>query len=148
MDLKILKSVIAAMDAAVQPYEIGGILGMRKGDVIDEVAMDVISSIPVRQCSYTPNVNYLNQVLEQWQKNEIIFRGIFHIHFAGVRTLSEGDRKYIEAIMQAMPEDIDYLYFPIFVLPKRELVCYKAVFINGCIDIRDEKVTIVDCQSL
>ena len=28
--------------------------------------------------------------------------------------------------MQAMPAQIEYLYFPIFVLPERELVSYKA----------------------
>lgn len=144
VQLIILKSKIDEIDTAVQPYEIGGILGAKRNDVIDVVHIDVPSLIPMRKCSYTPNVDYLNCVLEQWQENGIAFRGVFHTHFAGVRTLSAGDKEYIKTIMLAMPENIENLYFPVYVLPQRELVCYKAAFIKDQIVIQEEAVSIVD----
>lgn len=106
------------------PPEIGGILGGIKDDVM-VVEFDKCE-IRQRRCSYTPNVNYLNTVIDFWEKEKIKFLGIFHSHYFGVKSLSEGDQKYIYTIMRNMPDDIPKLYFPIVVMPDKEIVVYKA----------------------
>lgn len=123
-------------------YEIGGILGSCNGNVIDSVVIDKLDTDPIRRCSYEPNVEYLNQNIELWQKKGISFKGIFHTHFIGVKTLSCGDIEYINSIMKAMPKQIEYLYFPVFVLPDCELICYKANFTDGKVHIQEDILTI------
>lgn len=126
------------------PSEIGGIMGSHNNDLIDEIVIDKPDQANARMCSYYPNVDFFNQVIEGWQKNNICFMGIFHTHFFGVTSLSSGDKKYIDAIMKSMPSYIECLYFPIFVLPNRELVCYKAQKRNGTVDVCKEDVYIED----
>lgn len=142
--MRILKSVIDTINDSISglPPETGGILGSHDNELIDEVVMDSPVPTNTRPCSYFPNVDFLNQNIKLWQDNGISFAGIFHTHFAGVKTLSCGDRKYINAIMCAMPQQINGLYFPVFVLPDRELVCYKAIRTNGIIDIQAEELVI------
>lgn len=146
--MKILRSVVDIMNAAVCPYEIGGLLGSRGEEVIDEIAVDAAAIPPARRCSYTPDVERLNRIIAQWSRNGIALRGVFHTHFAGVRSLSAGDKKYIQTIMEAMPACVEYLYFPIYVIPDRVLVCYKAVVVNGWVDIREENVTLEEKAAL
>lgn len=107
------------------PPETGGILGSDSNDVITDIILDIKSNTG-HCCSYSPNVDFLNSCIAEWAERNIQFVGIFHTHFAGVQTLSEADKKYIVSIMQAMPGGIDKLYFPIYVLPDRELICYVA----------------------
>lgn len=52
--------------------------------------------------------------------------GVFHTHFYGVNTLSEGDRAYIKQIMAAMPDGLECLYFPLIVFPDKEMIVYQA----------------------
>jgi len=122
-----------------EPPETGGIIGSTDGELIDKVVMDVPESPGEYMCYYAPNVDFLNKNIEIWQNEGIEFKGVFHTHFVGVETLSCSDKQYIVAIMRAMPEEIKYLYFPIFVLPDQKMVCYKAS-LNDCdIEIvRDE----------
>ena len=139
--MRILKSVIDMIDSLVsaQPPETGGIIGSTNGELIDKVVMDVPESPGEYMCYYAPNVDFLNENIEIWQNKGIEFKGVFHTHFVGVETLSYSDKQYIIAIMKAMPEEIKYLYFPIFVLPDRKMVCYKASLKNCNIEItRDE----------
>lgn len=126
--MKILNSVLSEINAAISdiPPETGGILGSTDGDIIDRLVMDHPAEIPAKRCAYAPNTDFLNQCIGQWQESRIAFRGIFHTHFGSVRTLSCSDVKYINAIMAAMPDSIHFLYFPVFVLPDRVLVCYQA----------------------
>ncbi len=142
--MRILKSVIDMIDSLVseQPPETGGILGCHDNEIIDEVVMDLPNPHTLKNCSYTPNVSFLNQNIELWQSNNINFKGIFHTHYFGVETLSCGDKKYITEIMYGLPKCIEYLYFPIFVLPNRELICYKAIRENKAILIREESLII------
>ena len=62
--------------------------------------------------------------------------GMFHVHFGGTESLSEGDKEYIVRIMEVMPKKIGCLYFPVVVMPERKVVAYKAVRNNvlpeGC----------------
>lgn len=121
-------------------YEIGGILGSRDGYAVTDFVLDIPESKPDHPCVYAPNVGFLNDRIETWQHDGIHFMGLFHTHFAGVRTLSCLDMQYINKIMLAMPEGIQYLYFPLFVLPERELVAFKAERREGKVLVVEERV--------
>ena len=138
----ITQSVIDIINRSVSdvPPETGGILGSSDGKQIDHVVMDMPGTNHLKMCAYYPNVAFLNQTIAQWQDNGVSFMGLFHTHFFGVRTLSIGDRKYIREIMNAMPESVDKLYFPLFVLPEREMVCYKALRTNRSAEVSEEAV--------
>lgn len=135
--MKISSEVVEIVNNSISGFssETGGILGSRNQDVIDEVVMDLQNERSESRCTYSPNVDYLNRQIVSWQERGIDFKGMFHTHFAGVRTLSDSDKDYIERIMMAMPLQITTLYFPVFVLPDREFVCYKAERLNGKIVI-------------
>ncbi len=143
--MKIKRTVLEKINAAVpdNPPETGGILGSSDGNVIDRLVMDYPSEIPERLCSYSPNTDFLNSCISDWQESNISFMGIFHTHFVGVKTLSCGDRNYINTIMAAMPDSIGYLYFPVFVLPDRSLVCYKAEKNGSMISIVQDELQIL-----
>lgn len=124
----ILKSTFELLSRGISTtcFECGGILGSNKNEVIDNVVIDTVSHKSGKKCSYAPNVEFFNECILKWQNQSIRFLGIFHTHFMGVKTLSMADKKYIETIMTAMPEEVDYLYFPIFVLPQKEFSGYIA----------------------
>lgn len=140
--MKIRKTVLKELNMLVPdtPPEIGGILGSKDNDCITDMTMDKIETSTIKACRYEPNVSYLNKCISEWATNGIYFKGVFHTHFMGVRTLSDADRIYINKIMQNMPDSIKYLYFPIFVLPERVFVCYKAERRNYEISITCEDV--------
>lgn len=110
--------------ASAHPYEIGGILASSDGESIDTVVCDLGKERSKVQ--YVPDVAMLNSVLAQWAKSGLVFKGVFHSHFYGVGVLSEEDITYIERIRQHIPEKNYPLYFPVFVLPDRQFVCYEA----------------------
>lgn len=124
----VLKEVLTKIDSLISglPYEVGGIIGSHSGICIDEVVVDTKRSKNTRLCSYSPDVDFLNSQIELWQDKEIQFMGIFHTHLGGSKSLSHGDKKYINEIMKNMPKEIFSLYFPIYVLPQKEWICYKA----------------------
>lgn len=125
------------------PPESGGILGARS-DYIDVFEYDV--GLPGGcACSYAPDTVRLNRVISEWQENDIAFAGIFHAHYFGVKTLSEDDIRYIHMIMNAMPPVIQSLYFPIVVMPQRELVVYRAERSNGNISVLTD--TLLLCEN-
>ncbi len=109
-----------------EPPETGGIVGSKDDHCITDVVLDKPNCSPERYCRYEPDVDYLNECIADWTDKGIYFKGIFHTHFAGVISLSDADTRYINKIMRAMPAQIEYLYFPVFVFPQRELICYKA----------------------
>lgn len=143
--MRVTEAVINKLNKLISDElpEIGGIIGSVKEGIITEVIMDEISASPNIMCHYEPNVDFLNQYIAEWLDNGIEFKGVFHTHFSGVRTMSYADKKYINAIMRNMPQSIKYLYFPIFVLPDRKFICYKAEIINNEIYIYQEEVTII-----
>lgn len=133
--MKIQASLLEQMiqDIPDTPPETGGILGGRD-DVVTVYSLDkgLLTCAP---CCYAPDTARLNGIISEWQSRGISFLGIFHTHFYGVESLSKGDKAYIARIMEAMPPCILSLYFPVVVLPSKELVVYKAVRSNGKIDI-------------
>ncbi len=122
------------------PPEMGGILGS-KNKIICQVELDkgIENNL---LCNYTPDVDKLNGVLEKWQQADILFAGIFHTHFHGVRTLSDEDKKYINAILNAMPESLDSLYFPIVLPETKQMIVYLAKRYEGKIEIIEEMMEI------
>ncbi len=124
-------------------FEAGGILGSNNNQVISHIVTDIPSILPSCTCSYFPNVNFLNKQIEKWQIENIIFKGVFHSHIYGGKTLSDGDKKYIENIMKSMPVEINSLYFPVFVIPQKELICYKAIRISDTVFIKSENLTVI-----
>ncbi len=142
--MKIRLSVLNILYNKISDYppESGGILGSECDGVISHVVLDCGNS-DFAHCCYAPNSIFLNCEIAKWAERRIEFQGVFHTHFAGVKTLSPADKRYIESIMKAMPSQIRQLYFPIYVLPDRELVVYRAVSSAESTDIFAEPLEIV-----
>lgn len=109
------------------PPEAGGILGSRNGCICAFV-YDPGTPDMSRNC-YTPNVDFLNQVIDQWQEQGITFCGIVHSHPSGHSKLSKPDLSYIQIILDYMPEQIQELFFPI-IIPGEGIFPYLARY--GC----------------
>ena len=124
------------------PPETGGIIG-GSSDVVSIYEYDEgIQSD--KMCSYIPNIKLLNEVIKKWQNEDILFMGIYHVHFWNVETLSKGDSVYIEKIIRNMPEKIGKLYFPIVVMPKRHMVVYTAKIVSGKVVVDKEEIELLD----
>lgn len=123
--------------------EIGGILGGYNGVICCVVFDHGTQKQNIRKCHYTPDTEYLNRCIEDWENNEIDFYGIFHTHFFSVATLSGGDKRYMERIMQSMPNEKNELYFPVIVLPERKMVSYLCKRNAGKIEITEDRIHLV-----
>lgn len=122
------------------PPETGGILGG-----VNNIITSSVQDFGIKKdnlCSYTPNVEVMNSVINEWRKKDIDFMGIYHTHFWGVDSLSQGDKTYIELIMKNMPNYLSILYFPLIVLPYKSMISYKAVLTNGRLAISKEETYI------
>ena len=126
--MTVSRKIIDKMNSRLSdtPPESGGIIGSENDGIIDKIIFDKPISEEIQYCYYSPNVDFLNKHISIWSDEDIQFMGVFHTHFANVKSLSAADKNYIEAIMMNMPDAIDFLYFPIFVFPVRELIVYKA----------------------
>ena len=113
----------------------GGILGMA-GGVITSVYMDVDTITDRTRAIYKPNIIILNRQITRWSENGIIFAGIFHTHPFNQHTLSEDDNQYIKQIMEAMPQSVNSLFFPV-VIPNHEIYSYYAKR-----DLKETKIAI------
>ena len=113
--MRIKKEIYYSILTSVKdiPPESGGILGEKDGIIQFVVYDEGVKN--EKLCSYAPNVEKLNVVIQKWQEEGILICGMFHTHFFGVETLSEGDVNYINMIMEQMPEEIKTLFFPIIV---------------------------------
>lgn len=125
-----------------KPPETGGILGEKNGVIIETYLDSGIQT--ANMCSYIPNVDMLNKIIKEWQEKGIMFSGVFHTHFWGVKTLSKTDKEYIYAIMKNMPKEIKGLYFPLVVMPEKEMICYRAELINEKLAIEIESIKVKD----
>ena len=142
--MKITQKAIDIIRSSVVniPFETGGIMGSQDGILISDVIMDIQNNDGYR-CCYTPNVIHFNKCIYDWQRQNKYFLGIFHTHFYNVKTLSKEDIKYINEIMSAMPKEIDVLFFPIYILPQHEMICYKAVRGKDNISIKNDLLEII-----
>lgn len=139
MNSKVYEDIIR--NVPKYPPEIGGIMG-GKNNIIQCIFFD--DGIKTEKyCSYNPNTELLNEVINKWIFQDIEFYGIFHTHFFDVQTLSIEDKNYIKKIMKSMPEKIKKLYFPIIVLPQKSIVPYYAENTGDNIIISKEKLKYV-----
>lgn len=106
-----------------EPPETGGIIGGKEGIIC---CWEYDMGYSEEACAYRPNVNLLNEVIAVWINKGYDFMGILHVHFGGSKLLSNGDKRYIEKIMKAMPSSIERLYFPIVLQPEKQVVSYVA----------------------
>lgn len=122
------------------PPEIGGILGGKKC-IIEKVIIDIgkNSNIGIK---YIPDVLFLNSRIAEWSHCKVDFYGIFHTHSRRWTTLSFEDKKYIELIMRAMPDEVKELFFPL-VIPKDIVKAFRAVKTDEKIDIIEEEINII-----
>lgn len=95
------------------PPEKGGILGA-KGEVISIFYLDCVDAQSERY-AYVPDIGELNAVIAQWIKTGIRFVGMFHSHPYPQTGLSIADKEYIVKIMEAMPNSVSELHFPIII---------------------------------
>ncbi len=122
------------------PPEIGGILG-GKNSVVTDIVIDNRSAV-LNKAVYIPDIDFLNFKIDECEKQNIEFFGIFHTHISN-NTLSNDDRINIEKVMCSMPKSIIKLYFPI-VIPKKEMIAYVAERKNNKINIYLEDIDIIE----
>lgn len=120
--MNVLKKVYMGIVSSqnMVPPESGGIIGSKDGIVTVYVNDKGVQNETI-MCGYFPDVNFLNEIILEWQNNGIKFMGIYHTHFFGVNTLSDGDKEYIQNIMKSMPKGM-ILYFPIVLMPEKTIV--------------------------
>lgn len=121
------------------PPEGGCILG-----AIDDVACscEYDSGFPrLDMAVYMPNIDILNQIIQQWESENIQFYGLAHSHPYGQHFLSCSDITYIHTIMQAMPANVEKLYFPL-VFPGEEIISFVAIRHQDIIDILPDDIII------
>lgn len=123
------------------PPETGGMLGGHNG-IVSAICFDE-GMQSEKMCSYIPDTKKLNTVIKEWQQTNILFMGFYHTHFYDVGTLSDGDKSYIERILRNMPAEIEYLYFPLVIMPMRKMICYIAKLITGKLAIEKDDLIIV-----
>ncbi len=121
------------------PPESGGIIGSKDGVGV-ALCEDVFSG--KSHFSYSPNVRFLNNVIEKWAKEEISLYAIYHTHVEKGYGLSEQDKDYIDKILRTISDMKKSLYFPI-VIPNDKIVVYKAIYYNGALNIEQNKLIII-----
>lgn len=121
------------------PPESGGLLGGR-GGVITQYIADL--GLGNGYDRYVPNVQVLNAVLAEWQKDGVQFCGLYHSHFPQGERLSDADVFYIETILRATANAADTLYFPL-VFPKEKMIAYRAALSDGQVRIQPDGITLV-----
>lgn len=139
--MRILKSIYEEIINNVPEHmpESGG-----NNNTITSVVFDEGKQDEFRHCHYTPNVKRLNSILLEWTEKDIEFYGLFHTHFHSVSTLSEGDITYIKNILDAMSKSKKLLYFPIVVLPEKEIISYCCSMNGSELNIVQDSVECVE----
>ncbi len=118
------------------PPETGGILGEVNG-IISKAIM--IPNESNNKGVFSPDIFFLNDILDSWYKEGVVFAGMFHTHADNWESLSKADVQYIEKIMQTLKEHTTQLFFPL-VFPKKRIDGYRAFYMDSAIHI--EKTTI------
>lgn len=124
------------------PPETGGIL-LGCNSIVDTVVFDVgRNAANDSTIKYIPNVKFLNECISNFCSHGKEFLGMFHTHAYQWDSLSGADMYYIKNIMNAMPTEIKFLYFPI-VYPGKYIKVYKALRNSVPHIISDEKIKLV-----
>lgn len=114
------------------PAERGGILGCDANGIICHFHADITADCTSSE--YTPDVDRLNEVIQQWRRQNIQFRGFVHSHPFGCRELSSADKDYARAILREF-RSLPYLALPLVMTSpdsdKFELIPYIAELDNS-----------------
>ena len=140
--MKITKKILSEIcdELCVVPPEKGGIIGSEDGVVCVSCLDDGV--VQVERYAYVPDIEKLNGVIDQWAEKGIRFAGMFHSHPYPQTGLSVADKEYILKIMEAMPETVSELHFPI-VVPGVGMIGYLAKRRGGETIIAPEDINIV-----
>lgn len=139
--MQIIKEIYYRMiDCPMVPPETGGILGIKKS-IVCTYTFDGDNAVNDK-AEYMPNVEVLNKQISAWADEGIVFGGIAHSHPPRQLELSCVDKCTINKIFDAMPNYITKLYFPI-IIPKTEIMSYKAIRVNNTVEILNDIVTII-----
>lgn len=136
----VLQDILKCADT--KPPESGGIIGINNNGIVCDYYHDFGIKTD-RMCRYAPNTVVLNQVIASWKEMMIRIGGLYHTHYFGVSTLSKNDMNYISKILMSMPSNVNFLYFPLVVVPQYEMVPYIAKRENGAIRIELDNLIIV-----
>ena len=97
-----------------RPPESGGILGSSDGGkTIDRFYFDATAR--VTGGTYSPDTEVINRVLAHWDAQDILLVGFVHSHPKGYAKPSEGDYRYVKAIMSALDITDDF-FMPIVIV--------------------------------
>lgn len=109
--------------------ESGGILGSTKQSLekgsIDSFCFD--TGTLSTENEYSPDIVYLNRILEEWMEHGICYCGMIHCHF-GNHSLSYADIEYASAIMDANSMHEIYMY--LLVLPECVIEAFRIRYKN------------------
>ena len=142
---KTVLNEIRACGQEISLHEFGGILG-GDGQIISEWAFD--SGNPnAPPCCYEPDTDSLNRIIEEWSKRSVRFMGIFHSHLYDSGTLSAADRSYIRQIMEAVYPQEEKLFFPLLVMPEREMRPYAAWIDHGQVCLGEVPLLLIQDDS-
>lgn len=137
IEMEIYQKILSAFPSV--PPEGGCILGALDDAVC---SFEYDNGFPrLDMAVYMPNIEILNQVIQQWASKGIQFYGLAHSHPYGQQSLSSSDIAYIHTIMQAMPASIEKLYFPL-VFPGKEIISFVAIRQQDKIDILPDDINI------
>lgn len=141
--MKLLQNVYLKMlnSYPIPPPEQGGIMGM-KNSIVCEYYHDNSKNATDRAV-YVPDIDALNQKIEEWNRNGIQFAGIIHSHLLEQNTLSLGDKEYIKQIFNNLPKVIDKLYFPIVIPDSKQVVSFVAKRKNKDVIIQQDEIHII-----
>ena len=94
--------------------EMGGILGADINDKYNVTVFYFDSTGQTKRNCYTPDVDALNKIIQDWAKLDIEFIGFVHSHPKGIKNLSPQDIKYANEIKNTceMSEILMIIYIP------------------------------------
>lgn len=140
--MKITEAVLHDIceELCIVPPEKGGIIGSKDGVVRVSCLDD--GAVQAECYAYVPNIERLNDVIDEWISKGIHFAGMFHSHPYPQKELSLADREYIVTIMGAMPDSVTELHFPV-VVPGVGMTGHLAKYIDGEVIVVPEDIIIV-----
>lgn len=137
--MKIAKEIYRQITTQSFLKEVSGLLGGINGTILYYYQA---SSNNNKECSCYLEGERINKVIDLWQRKGIDFYGIYHTHPICDDRLSAQDISYITAVMNALSQNVECLYFPV-ILPNKKMTAYKAVN-KGQISIVKETVIQID----
>lgn len=139
MDRRCYRSMLTHL-CADQSREQGGMLGMKDGVLCyfhpDTHALST-------KTRYVPCTSELDKKRREWSRDGITFCGIVHSHLAADSRLSDGDRHYVQIILEAL--GFHRLYFPVAAITPDhiDLCFYAARLRQGELQIEEEPLTLI-----